>query len=69
MQFGRGYLSPYFINSQDKQVAVFDNPFVLLHDKKSSNIRDLLPVLEQVEILPPRYSDRYGQHIAGTCHA
>ncbi|MEW6342858.1 MAG: chaperonin GroEL [Paraburkholderia sp.] len=48
MQFDRGYLSPYFINNQDKQVAVLDNPFVLLHDKKVSNIRDLLPVLEQV---------------------
>ncbi|HEV3429144.1 MAG TPA: chaperonin GroEL [Paraburkholderia sp.] len=48
MQFDRGYLSPYFINNPDKQVAVLDNPFVLLFDKKISNIRDLLPVLEQV---------------------
>jgi chaperonin GroEL len=48
MQFDRGYLSPYFINNADKQQAVLDNPFVLLHDKKISNIRDLLPVLEQV---------------------
>ncbi|HZP87073.1 MAG TPA: chaperonin GroEL [Burkholderiales bacterium] len=48
MQFDRGYLSPYFINSAEKQMAVLDNPFVLLHDKKISNIRDLLPVLEQV---------------------
>src|SRR5258705_5412944 len=48
MQFDRGYLSPYFINTPDKQVAVLENPFVLLHDKKVSNIRDLLPVLEQV---------------------
>ncbi|MBR4877258.1 MAG: chaperonin GroEL, partial [Rhodocyclaceae bacterium] len=48
MQFDRGYLSPYFINNQDKQVAVLENPFVLLFDKKISNIRDLLPVLEQV---------------------
>ncbi len=48
MQFDRGYLSPYFINNQDKQVAVLENPYVLLHDKKISNIRDLLPVLEQV---------------------
>jgi chaperonin GroEL len=47
MQFDRGYLSPYFINNQDKQVAALDNPFVLLCDKKISNIRDLLPVLEQ----------------------
>ena len=48
MQFDRGYLSPYFINNQEKQVAVLENPFVLLCDKKISNIRDLLPVLEQV---------------------
>jgi chaperonin GroEL len=48
MQFDRGYLSPYFINNADKQIAILDNPFVLLHDKKISNIRDLLPVLEQV---------------------
>ncbi|MDR2925837.1 MAG: chaperonin GroEL [Azoarcus sp.] len=48
MQFDRGYLSPYFINNPDKQVAILDNPYVLLFDKKISNIRDLLPVLEQV---------------------
>jgi len=48
MQFDRGYLSPYFINNPEKQVALLDNPFVLLHDKKISNIRDLLPILEQV---------------------
>jgi chaperonin GroEL len=48
MQFDRGYLSPYFINNPDKQIAILDNPYVLLHDKKISNIRELLPVLEQV---------------------
>jgi chaperonin GroEL len=48
MQFDRGYLSPYFINHQDKQIAAMENPFILLHDKKISNIRDLLPLLEQV---------------------
>ncbi|TSE18718.1 60 kDa chaperonin [Tepidimonas alkaliphilus] len=48
MQFDRGYLSPYFINNPDKQVCVLENPYVLLHDKKISNIRDLLPALEQV---------------------
>ena len=48
MQFDRGYLSPYFVNNQDRQIALLEDPFVLLHDKKISNIRDLLPVLEQV---------------------
>ena len=48
MQFYRGYLSPYFINQPEKQAAVLENPFILLHDKKISNIRELLPVLEQV---------------------
>jgi chaperonin GroEL len=48
MQFDRGYISPYFINNPDKQTAVLEDPYILLHDKKVSNIRDLLPVLEQV---------------------
>jgi chaperonin GroEL len=48
MQFDRGYLSPYFINQPEKQVAVLESPYILLFDKKISNIRDLLPVLEQV---------------------
>ena len=48
MQFDRGYLSPYFINDQDSMSAELEDPFILLHDKKVSNIRDLLPVLEGV---------------------
>src|SRR5690348_15516331 len=48
MQFDRGYISPYFINNPEKQVAVLEDPYILLHDKKVSNIRDLLPILEQV---------------------
>ncbi len=48
MQFDRGYLSPYFINNQDNMSAEVEDPFVLLVDKKISNIRELLPVLEQV---------------------
>ena len=48
MQFDRGYISPYFINNQDNMSAELEEPYILLHDKKVSNIRDLLPVLEGV---------------------
>jgi chaperonin GroEL len=48
MQFDRGYLSPYFINNQQSQNVELEDPYILLHDKKVSNIRDLLPVLEAV---------------------
>ena len=48
MQFDRGYLSPYFINNQDSMAADLDEPYILLCDKKISNIRDMLPVLENV---------------------
>ncbi|MEN9433934.1 MAG: chaperonin GroEL [Pseudomonadota bacterium] len=46
MQFDRGYLSPYFVNNQQNMTAELENPFILLHDKKISNIRDMLPALE-----------------------
>ena len=48
MQFDRGYLSPFFISNQEKQIVELDNPFILLVDKKIANIRELLPVLEGV---------------------
>ncbi|CAM5319618.1 chaperonin GroEL [Rhodanobacter lindaniclasticus] len=48
MQFDRGYLSPYFINNQTSQQVEMDDPFILIHDKKVSNVRELLPVLEAV---------------------
>jgi len=48
MQFDRGYLSPYFINNAEKQQAVLEDPYILLTDKKVSNIRDLLPILEAI---------------------
>ena len=48
MQFDRGYLSPYFINNPEKQIAVLEDPYILLYDKKISSIRELLPILEQV---------------------
>jgi len=48
MQFDRGYLSPYFINNQQSMSVELENPYVLLHDKKVSNVRDMLPVLEAV---------------------
>ncbi|WP_455222602.1 chaperonin GroEL [Kaarinaea lacus] len=48
MQFDRGYLSPYFINNQESMSAELESPYILIHDKKISNIRDLLPVLEGV---------------------
>src|SRR6476619_2754206 len=48
MQFDRGYLSPYFINNQANQTAELENPYVLLYDKKISNVREMLPLLEGI---------------------
>ncbi|OAV45528.1 chaperonin GroEL [Lewinella sp. 4G2] len=48
MQFDRGYLSPYFVTDTESMVTEYDNPYVLIHDKKISNMQDILPVLEQV---------------------
>ena len=48
MQFDRGYLSPYFITDPDRMEAVLEDPYILIHEKKISNMKDLLPVLEQI---------------------
>jgi chaperonin GroEL len=48
MQFDRGYLSPYFINNQQNQTAELDNPYILLYEKKISNVREMLPLLEGI---------------------
>ena len=48
MQFDRGYLSPYFVTDPEKMEAALDNPYILLHEKKISNMKDLLPLLEQI---------------------
>jgi chaperonin GroEL len=48
MQFDRGYLSPYFVTDQDRMEAVLENPYILVHEKKISNMKDLLPLLEKV---------------------
>lgn len=55
MQFDRGYLSPYFISQADKQVAILDNPYILLYNKKISNIKEILPVLEKVAKAGPLF--------------
>ena len=48
MQFDRGYLSPYFVTDQDRMEVVLEDPYILIHEKKISNMKDVLPVLEQI---------------------
>src|SRR5580698_690423 len=48
MQFDRGYLSPYFVTDQERMECVFEDPYILIHDKKISNMKDILPILEQI---------------------
>src|SRR5690606_18557330 len=48
MQFDRGYLSPYFVTNTEKMIAEMENPYILIYDKKISNMKELLPVLEPV---------------------
>ena len=48
MQFDRGYLSPYFVTDADKMIADLENPYILLFDKKISNLNEILPILEPV---------------------
>ena len=47
MQFDRGYISPYFVTNADKMEAVLENPYILIYDKKISNMKELLPILEK----------------------
>ena len=69
MQFDRGYLSPYFINNQDSMAVELEDPYVLLHDKKISNIRDLLPALEAVaKSSRPAADHRRGHRGRGARH-
>ena len=66
MQFDRGYLSPYFVTDADKMVAELSNPYVLLYDKKISNLQELLPILEPVAIFnPPR--NLFTTKVANAC--
>ena len=48
MQFDRGYLSPYFVTNAEKMEAILEDPYILIHDKKISAMKDLLPILEKV---------------------
>ena len=58
MQFDRGYLSPYFVTDPDRMEVVLENPIILIHEKKISSMKDLLPQLEQVARLESAATDR-----------
>jgi chaperonin GroEL len=70
MQFDRGYLSPYFITNAEKMVAELEDPYILLHEKKLSNLQAMLPVLEQiVQTGKPLLIVAEGRRGRGACHA
>ena len=70
MQFDRGYLSPYFITSPEKMTVELENPYILIHEKKLSNLQALLPVLEAVVQCGPSAADhRRGRRGRGSGHA
>ena len=62
MQFDRGYLSPYFVTDPERMEVVLENPIILIHEKKISSMKDLLPVLEQVARLGPPAAHHRGRH-------
>ena len=62
MQFDRGYLSPYFVTDPERMEVVLENPVILIHEKKISSMKDLLPVLEQVARARPSAADHRGGH-------
>jgi chaperonin GroEL len=70
MQFDRGYLSPYFVTDGDRMVAVLEDPYILIHEKKISNMKELLPLLEKVhETGKPAAAHRRGRRRRGPGHA
>ena len=69
MQFDRGYLSPYFMTNAEKMICELENPYILLHEKKLSNLQPMLPVLEAVVQIEPSAADhRRGHRGRGAGH-
>ena len=66
MQFDRGYLSPYFVTDGERMECALEDPYILLHEKKVSNMKDLLPVLEQIAKAGRPASDHRGRHRRGS---